>query len=264
MAVGPPCSWGQRLALPLQSASVEDARVFVAAVHAALEVTEPADDYFLHVLGTGTVPARCGKRAAPAAQVLVVGAYKIRTPHTEAFSQLARREELSDEVRRLAVHAWELNRERLVNAFDATAEAVRGGRWLHAGGRPSSTEAHRQEAAAWVACGANVAAIDREVHEQLRGVVASLHAMTTKHGGPPEGWTWGPGRTFPDVFAADEATREHQRLSERAAVLRELASAALIERHADPIETLPAADEQRRDGADDTGIAKRRRNMEAS
>ena len=97
---------------------------------------------------------------------------------------------------------------------------VRGSRWLYEGSCPSSAEAHRQEAAAWIACDASAAAIAQEARQLLRSVIASLDAMTTKHGGPPERWAWGPGRSFPDVFAADNATREHRRLNEKAARLR--------------------------------------------
>ncbi len=56
-------------------------------------------------------------------------------------------------------------------------------------------------------------------------MIASLYTMTTKHGGPPERWGWGPGGSF--RTSSWRTRREHRQLTEQAARLRDFAELLL-------------------------------------
>jgi len=216
----PPCSWGSRLAAPLQGSTVDAVRALVCEVHAALQVEDPNDDFFLHVLGTGVPP---GKNLG--VRVVVLAAYKLRQPHFDALRAIAACDDKPVAVRRLARLLRELDRQTIGEAFDATSAVARGGCvWLHDGGDWSTAEALIQEAKAWVACGATAAAVVEDAREQLRSAANSLERLARAHGpGSPRSWKWGHGTSLPDVFAADDAAREHRLITERVALFGLLA-----------------------------------------
>ena len=76
-----PCMWGARLAVPLAgagwTASIDDVRSLVLAVHMRINVDHPRDDYFLNLLGTGLLAGRLPKRLAHRkGRVVILGSYK--------------------------------------------------------------------------------------------------------------------------------------------------------------------------------------------
>jgi len=86
----------------------------------------------------------------------------------------------------------------------------------------SRYDALLQEHRAW----AHLGATPRDLGHDVAAATAALTELEEKHGGPdPKRWRWGPGLPLADVFAADEAAREHTELSDRAEALRSLAPA---------------------------------------
>ena len=83
------------MAIPLEgegwTASMDDARALVDAVHQRLQVTHPMDDYFLNLLGTARLAGRVAADLSHMrGRVVVLGAYKIRQPHVAALHHVAR------------------------------------------------------------------------------------------------------------------------------------------------------------------------------
>ena len=91
--------WGCRLAVPLKgddwTVTVDDVRALVANIHKRIEVDEPPDELFLHVLGTGKLQKRRLPRCMSHLRevpLVILGAYKLRSPHFTALSDIQRDE----------------------------------------------------------------------------------------------------------------------------------------------------------------------------
>ncbi len=65
--------FGLRLAIPLLPGTcVDDARMLVDGIHERVNAEDPTDDFWLNLLGTAKLRGHTN---------LVLGAYKIRSPH---------------------------------------------------------------------------------------------------------------------------------------------------------------------------------------
>ena len=99
------------MAVPLAgagwTASIDDVRSLVLAVHMRINVDHPRDDYFLNLLGTGLLAGRLPKRLAHLkGRVVILGSYKIRQPHVEALDDIEKNGE--GVLRALAAAACEI------------------------------------------------------------------------------------------------------------------------------------------------------------
>ena len=88
--------WGARLAMPLAgsgwTATIDDVRALVLAVHIRLNVGHPRDEYLLNLLGTALLIGRLPKRLAHLkGRVVILGSYKIRQPHVAAANEIEQR-----------------------------------------------------------------------------------------------------------------------------------------------------------------------------
>ena len=218
MAQNSPCMWGSRLAVPLgwpMGATVDHVRALVDGVHRRIDVQFPMDDFFLNVLGTGRLagrlPKHLGHLGGRHGRVLILGSYKIRQPHVDALEDIERKGE-SEIIKALAKVTREIGQQAVRDCVDALAPEVRGG-------TADNYEALMQEHRAW----AHLGATPRDLSHDLADALRSLAALEQKHGGAdPAKWRWGEGTPCADVLAADEAKREHEDLSAKAAALRQM------------------------------------------
>ena len=180
------------------------------------------DDLFLNVMGTcclvGRLPQHLGHLGGRHGRVLILGSYKIREPHVDALEDIARNGE-RDILKALARMTGEIGQQAVRDCVDALAPEVRGGTWCWRGGTADNHEALMQEHRAW----AHLGATPRDLSHDLADALRSLAALEQKHGGAdPANWRWGEGTPCADVFAADEAKREHEDLSAKVAALRQM------------------------------------------
>ncbi len=225
MAHDSPCMWGSRLAVPLGwpgGATVDHVRALVDGVHRRIGVHFPMDDFFLNVLGTcrlaGRLPKHLGHLGGRHGRVLILGSYKLRQPHVDALEDIERNGE-NDIIKALAKVTGEIGQQAVRDCVDALAPEARGGTWCWRGGTADNYEALMQEHRAW----AHLGATPRDLSHDLADALKSLAALEQKHGGAdPAKWRWGEGTPCADVFAADEAKREHEDLSAKAAALRQM------------------------------------------
>lgn len=219
------CMWGSRLAVPLglvEGATVDHVRTLVDEVHRRIDVEFPPDEYFLNVLGTGRLADRLPKPLSHLGgrqgRVLILGSYKIRQPHFDALQDI-QRSDGNEFIKALAKMTRPLGQQAVRDCVDALVPEVRGGAWYWRGGTTNRYEALMQEHRAWEHLGA----APRDLSHYLRDALRSLATLEQKHGGAdPAKWRWGEGESCADVFAADEAKREHENLSTRVAAFRQL------------------------------------------
>ena len=217
MAWTAPCKWGDRMAIPLEgegwTASMDDARALVDAVHQRLQVTHPMDDYFLNLLGTARLAGRVAADLSHMrGRVVVLGAYKIRQPHVAALHHVA--SSGNGTLARLAQGTCELGKARLCDTRDALTPEVRGGPWCWGSEGAGHWEALAQEHRAWEHFGAT----PRNLCEETAEARQTLAAMEARHGGcDPTAWKWGPGTPCVDVHAADEAMGKYRSLRAKVA-----------------------------------------------
>ena len=214
--------WGCRLAVPLSGtgwdATMDEVRALVDAVHERMGVRSPLDEHFLNLLGTGKLSSRVPRYLVHlrGVRLVVLGAYKIRSPHVDALAYLAANG--SDATKRLARATTELD-ERVINAaVDVLTAKIRGGQWHWRDGETTCPAARLQEHRAWTHLGAT----PRDLSADLREAECALAHLEEKHGGAdPLSWRWGEGHACASVFEADDAKREYVRLLVEIRDLRE-------------------------------------------
>ena len=222
-----PCMWGARLAVPLAgtgwTASIDDVRSLVLAVHMRINVDHPRDDYFLNLLGTGLLAGRLPKRLAHLkGRVVILGSYKIRQPHVEALEDIEKNGE--GVLKALAAAAGEIEQRGVRNCVDVLVPEVRGGPWCWRGCGatcPEDQDALAQEHKAWVHLGATPRDVNQDRADTL---IYSLKRIAhSKRSMAAPTLRAGAGA---DVFAADEAKREYEGLNAKVAALQQLSDAA--------------------------------------
>ena len=203
--------FGQRLAIPLlPGTSADDARMLIDGIHERVNAEDPTDDFWLNLVGTAKLQNHTN---------LVLGAYKIRSPHHDAIRHLAAHGEPN--VRLLASRIQELTPKRaLKDCVDVTANAVRGGPWFWSAREEDvyKWQALAQENRAWQ----HIGAAFRSCDDQIARVTQKLQDLETKHGGDdPRMWRWGPDTSLADVYAADKAKYQHMALKAELASLQD-------------------------------------------
>jgi len=222
--------WGARLAVPLEgtdwSASIDDVRSLVDAIHKAVDASHPQHDYFLNLLGTGALAGPRPRRLAHLkGRVVILGSYKIRQPHVDALEYIKTNGE--GVLKALAAAAREIERHKVRNCVDVLAPEVRGGPWCWSDARPEDEEVLAQEHRAWEHIGATPRDVNQDRADKLAYSLKRLADLEAKHGGTdPASWRWGEGTPCADVFAADDAKREYEGLKAKAAALQRLSDAA--------------------------------------
>ena len=198
-----PCMWGARLAVPLAgaswTASIDDVRSLVLAVHMWINVDHPRDDYFLNLLGTGLLAGRLPKRLAHLkGRVVILGSYKIRQPHVEALEDIEKNGE--GVLKALAAAAGEIEQRGVRNCVDVLVPEVRGGPWCWRGcdARAQKTKTPRD--------------VNQDRADTLTYSLKRIAHLEVKH--------------CADVFAADAAKREYEGLTAKVAALQQLSDAA--------------------------------------
>ena len=216
--------WGSRLAVPLgwQGSTVDDVRALVNAMHQHMEVEFPRDDYFLHVLGTGKLVGRLPQDldhlSARNGRVVILSSYKIRQPHMDALEYIERNGE-SVLIKALATMTREIEQMAICECVDTLPAEVRGGIWYWHDGDADDYQTLIQEHRAWV----HIGATPRDMSNDIADVLQAIDHMEQKHGGPdPTKWHWGVCTPCADVFAADEAKREHESLKIKVMMLRQM------------------------------------------
>ncbi len=216
------CMWGCRLAVPLSGtgwdATMDEVRALVDAVHERMGVCSPLDEHFLNLLGTGKLSSRVPRYLVHlrGVRLVVLGAYKIRSPHVDALAYLAANGPAA--TKRLAVATTELDGRAINAAVDVLPDDIRGGPWYWRGGATTCPAARLQEHCAW----AHLGAARRSLNDDLREAECASLRLQEKHGGAdPLEWRWGEGHACASVFEADDAKREHVDLLMEVRVLRE-------------------------------------------
>ena len=228
----PLAMWGDRLAVPLAgtdwTASIDDVRSLVDAVHQRLDVDHPLDDYFLNLLGTGVLTGRRPRYLAHLkGPVIILGSYKMRQPHYDALEDIEKNGE--GVLKALAAAAGYLENHGVRNCVDVLVPEVRGGPWCRSdAARPEDQDALAQEHRAWVHLGASSRLPNQEDHAAaLTDSLKRIAHLEAKHGGAdPASWRWGEDTPCADVFAADDAKREHEGLKAKVSALQQLSNAA--------------------------------------
>eukprot|EP00973_Karenia_brevis_P031198 4304913-Karenia_brevis.AAC.1 len=128
----PACTWGARLAVPLEgegwTSTMDDVRALVDALHQRLNVDHPMADFFLNFLGTARLAGRVPiEMKHMRGKIVVLGAYKIRQQHIAALHHIAMNS--AGVLKRLAQATCELGKARLCDTRDALTPEVRGGPW---------------------------------------------------------------------------------------------------------------------------------------
>ena len=221
------------MAVPLAgagwTASIDDVRSLVLAIHMRINVDHPRDDYFLNLLGTGLLAGRRLKRLAHLkGRVVILGSYKIRQPHVEKREDIEKNGE--GVLKALAAAAGEIEQRGVRNCVDVLVPEVRGGPWCWRGCGatcPEDQDALAQEHRAWVHLGATPRDVNQDRADTLTYSLKRSAHLEAKHGGAdPASWRWGEGTPCADVFAADEAKREYEGLKAKVAALQQLSDAA--------------------------------------
>ena len=219
----PACTWGARLAVPLEgegwTSTMDDVRALVDALHRHLNVDHPMDDFFLNLLGTARLAGRAPiEMKHLRGRVVVLGAYKIRQPHIAALHDIAMNS--AGVLKRLAQATCELGKARLCDTRDALAPEVRGeGPWCWSSEGTGHYEAIAQELRAWEHFGAT----PRDLREELVLTREQLAQMEKLHGGTnPIKWKWGKGTPCADVHAADDAKHKYEALKAKLAAFAPL------------------------------------------
>ena len=193
--------WGARLAVPLEgtdwSASFDDVRSLVDAIHKAVDASHPQHDYFLNLLGTGVLAGPHPRRLAHLkGRVVILGSYKIRQPHVDALEYIKTNGE--GVLKALAAAAREIERHKVRNCVDVLAPEVRGGPWCWSDARPEDEEVLAQEHRAWVHIGATPRDVNQDRADKLAYSLKRLADLEAKHGGTdPASWRWGEGTPAP-------------------------------------------------------------------
>ena len=229
----PPPMWDDRLAVPLAgtgwTASIDDVRSLVDAVHTRIDAVHPQDDYFLNLLATGVLAGRRPKHLAHLKKpVVILGSYNMRRQHVvEALEDIEKNGE--GVLKALAAAAGVIEQRGVRNCVDVLVPEVRGGPWCWGdAARPEDQDALAQEHRAWVHLGATPRDINQEDHTAtLTDSLKRIAHLEAKHGGAdPASWRWGEGTPCADVFAADDAKREHEGLKAKVSALQQLSNAA--------------------------------------
>lgn len=205
--------------------SVDDVRTFVEELHALMDVECARDEYFLHLKARTKLK---GRLSAPLAHlrgrdVIVLMAYKIRSAFCEALEVLKKKDD--EIVSALARATREVKEDRpMQNGIDLLSTDVRKTKFCYFGADGvSDEEALLQETRAWMAAGATPPPPQGDViRKRIEDLEAKVHKMIEMHGGEePIKWPFGEGKPLKDVFAADDAKNEFERMVEKIAELKQ-------------------------------------------